>query len=505
MDQRAGPLEALERVSPTMPALTKRGFLGSFAVLSSGTACAILFSVMTSKAIAVIAGPEGIAVMGLFRTLGALVSGTITMGFATIVNQRLSKASDQSEIDSVLGAAALLFMIQAALVLLLAVAMAAPLGRWLLGSSFTGVTAGEVRIVLAMALINVLLGLITAALNGQSDIKAITAVQLGTSVGTLLMIYPLLCLGRKGLAVNVGSGGIVGVCLGLYYIRKIYRFSPIGPWTQRWATLRGSASTSTWIIVHTLVVMGGLLTVQKILARFHGLEALGEFNASMLVIDAAILVIISPARTYILPALGRLKAEGQKHALLTRVLALGLAATTAASAVLMFGAKPTLLILFSHRFLAAADVLAILSLSLVGMSCSYCFNSFLLHKNDIGTFVIIDMTWIAAMLGGVWACGYMGLSVSSMAWSYTGSCVLSATLYAWVCTRRYGTNLLTRGNLKLGLGSFAWLCAAFQVSHDPSLLRQGAFIGVSLATAWTLGLFRQLNEWLEFERTVVHG
>lgn len=482
-----------------MTALPKDRLLAAFSVLSSATLFAVVFSVMTNKAIALLAGPEGIAMMGLYRTLGAFVSGTITMGFATIVVQRVSNARDQSEIDSVLGAASLLFLIQAALVAVVAIVAAEPLGRWLLGSSFTGVTPVEVRLVLAMALVNLLLGLVTAALNGQSDIRPITTVYLATSVSSFLLIFPLLALGRKGLAVNVGSGGIVGACLGLYYLRKLFRFSLSGAWARKWATLRASVSTSVWLIAQNLAVLGGLLSIQKVVGRSHGLEALGGFNAAMLVVDTAVMAIMSSARTYTLPSLGRLSDEAQKRALLSRVLALRVVAATAVSAALIFGARPVLTILFSSRFADATDVMTILGFSLVASSFSWSYNSFLLHKSDMRSYVLIDMAWIASMYLAVWTCGFLGLSVNAMAWSYTGSCVLSAALYAAFCRRRYGFSLLTGENIRLGGGCVVWLSAAYVAAQPRSLLWPVAFLCVSAAAAWTMGLVQRVSGWLELD------
>lgn len=481
----------------------KDRLLSAFSVLSSATLLAIVFSVMTNKAIALFAGPEGIALMGLYRTMGAFVTGTIAMGFATIVVQRVSKARDQDEIDSVLGAASLLFFIQLAVVALAAAAAAEPLGRWLLDASFSGVTAAEVRVVLAMALVNLALGLVTAALNGQSNVRPITIVYLSTSLSSLLLIYPLIQLGRIGLAVNVASGGIVGVCLGLYFLRKIFRFSLCGPWSQKWAMLRGAASTSYWLIAQNMVIMGGLLALQKAIIRAHGLEALGGFNAALLIVDTIIMAIMSSARSYALPALGRLSEEGHKHELISRVLALRVVAATAASGFLIFAAKPVLTFLFSRKFSTAADSVAILSLSLVVLSYSWSYNSFLLHKSEMRLYVIIDMIWIAAMILAVKACGVLGLSLNSMAWSYTASCVLSAAMYALVCTRRYGRGLLSGENAMLGAGCFAWLLAALLVSHSPSFIHQGAFLCVSLAAAWTAGLGGRVNEWLQADRAMV--
>lgn len=496
-------MEALGLEKPALPALPKDRLLASFSVLSSATLLSIVFSVLTTKAIAVFAGPEGIALMGLYRTLGSFVTGTILMGFGTIVVQRVSKAREQGEIDAVLGAASLLFLIQLTTVGLLGFTAAEPLGRWLLGSSFTGVTATEVRIVLAMALVNLLLALVTAAINGQSNIRAITTVYLATSVSSLALIYPLLGLGRVGLAINVGSGGLVGACIGLYFLRKIFRFSLGGSWALKWATLRASVSTSFWLISHNLAITGGLLGVQKIVARSHGLEALGGFGAALLVIDTAIMAIMSSARTYALPALGRLNDDGQKHSLMSRVLALRLLATTAAAAFLIFGAKPALMLLFSRRFLDSSEVMAILSLSMVFMSYSWTYNSFLLHKGDMRAFVIIDMLWIVLMLAAVKLCDFLGLSVTAMAWCYTGSCIVSAALYAVFCSRRYGFSLLTGHNIRLGGACIAWLLASFLVARNPSLPLQGAFIGLSAAAAWMLGLVDRMRGLLQMDRCAI--
>jgi len=91
-----------------------RRIISALSLLSSTTFLAVVLSIGTNKMIAVFAGREGMGLMGLYRSLGALVTGSLSFGMIHLLAQRVSTARPGKETEGVLGAATLLLAVQAA-------------------------------------------------------------------------------------------------------------------------------------------------------------------------------------------------------------------------------------------------------------------------------------------------------------------------------------------------------------------------------------------------------
>lgn len=414
--------------------------LRSLGLLSSSAVLATIFSVLTSKLIAFYAGPEGIALMGLYRGLGSWVTGALTLGYGVILTQRMAAARSKEESNTVLCGSALLLCFQFGAVMIIAGLLARPLSAWLFQST---AQIQVVRLVLAMALVNLVLQMITALLRGQPEAAPTSFLQLATACASLAMIYPLLGFGDLGLAVNVGSGGLVGVPLGLFFIWKRFRPAlPADALSRGWRFLKGSTTQSLWLILSLVFTSGCLLAAQSVVNDGYGLEALGSYNAALLIVDSGVVILMSSARTYLLPAMGKITDNEQLEIFFARSTGIVLLVMIGAGIVLAVGAPLLMWALFSSKFVAASELLRIFAISLAGQGVVWSFNTFLLHKSDVRSFVLIDVAWAALLITSVWMCAWLRLPLSSVAWAHAFSWSVAAALYVIYTTRAYGTRLM---------------------------------------------------------------
>ena len=415
--------------------------LRALGLLSSSAVLATLFSVLTSKIIAVYSGPEGIALMGLYRGLGSWVTGALTLGYGVILTQRMAAARSKEESDTVLCGSALLLCLQLGAVMILAGFLARPLSAWLFQSTEHVLV---VRLVLAMSLVNLVLQMITALLRGQQEAAPPSFLHVATACASLAMIYPLLGLGARGLAVNVGSGGLVGVPLGLFFIWKRFRPAlPTDALTRGWRFLKGSTTQSLWLILSLVFTSGCLLAAQSVVNAGYGLEALGSYNAALLIADTGVMILMSSARTYLLPAMGKISDPEQLEIFFSRSTGIAVLLMIAAGLFLAFGAQMLTRALFSSKFVAAAELLPIFAVSLAGQAVVWSFNTFLLHKGDIRSFVLIDLAWAAMLFATVWLCAWLRLPLATVAWAHALSWSASALLYIVFTRRAHGSGLLS--------------------------------------------------------------
>lgn len=422
--------------------------LRALGLLSSSAVLATIFSVLTSKLIAVYSGPEGIALMGLYRGLGSWVTGALTMGYGVILTQRMAAARSKEETDTVLCGSALLLCFQFGAVMIMAGFLARPLSSWLLQSTDQ---VQVLRLVLAMALVNLVLQMITALLRGQQEAAPTSLLQIATAGASLAVIYPLLGFGDRGLAVNVGSGGLVGVPLGLIFIWRRFRPAlPADALSRGWRFLKGSTTQSLWLILSLVFTSGCLLAAQSVVNAGYGLEALGSYNAALLIVDTGVVILMSSARTYLLPAMGKISDPVQLEVFFSRSTGIVLLIMVAAVFFLAFGAPILMWALFSSKFVAAAELLPIFACSLAGQAVVWSFNTFLLHKGDIRSFVLIDVAWAALLVAMVWLCARLRLPLSAVAWAHALSWSAAALLYIMFTRRAHGAGLLSLRHFRRG-------------------------------------------------------
>lgn len=416
--------------------------LPALGLLSFSAVLATAFSVATNKLIALHAGPEGIALMGLYRGLGSWVSGALTLGYGVLLTQRMAAVRSKGESDAVLCGSALLLTLQAGAVLVLACFLARPLSSWLFQSALPGQVL-VIRLVLAMAFVNLALQMITALLRGQPSVGPTSLLQLATASASLAVILPLLKLGEPGLAVNVGSGGLIGVPVGLYFVWRLFRPAfPEDAVSLGWSFLKGSTTHSLWLILSVLVTSGCLLAAQSSVNAGYGLEALGSYNAALLIVDTGVMILMSSARTYVLPALGKMTDTAQQERLFAQSTGIVLLLTIPVGGILAFGAPYLIRALFSAKFGLASELLPIFGVSIVGQAVVWSFNTFLLHKGDIRSFVLIDVAWAVLLLAAVSLCSRQGLPLTSVAWAHALCWTISGLVYVVYTTRAYGTRLM---------------------------------------------------------------
>jgi len=416
---------------------------------SSASLAAIILAVVTSKIIALYAGLEGIALLGMFRSLGGIVSGVLALGSGTVLMARVSNASSTKEAGETVSAFLLLLVFQLPVVAVAALFFADPITKGLFGESAGG-RSGEVRLVLMMGFVNLALQTLTAVLRGQGNLKQSARVQLATAFASLLFIFPLLSLGDAGLAVNVGSGSVLGTCLATFYIWRAYGVALIvGSLARRIALLRNTLRPSLQVMFQSIVLIGSTLAIQSIINKHYGLQNLGAYNAATMVLDTAILILMSAMRSYLLPQLGKIQDSAGKDEFFSQMLATMLILATAAAIPMIFCSKYIVWALFSKQFADTGALISIYGLAMIGQVLVWSFNTYLLHKNDVAVFVLLDSLWALGYVASALACAKLGLPLKAVAWAFVLTGFIHAGFYALLTVRAHGSGLFSGRSVRL--------------------------------------------------------
>lgn len=469
-------------------AVGERRLLAALGLSGSAALVTVALGVATTKIIALVAGPAGIALMGLYRYLGALVTRSLLLGLDTTIVQRISTAGDAKTSSGTVGAAFLALVLQGIAVAGIGLVLARLIGQWLFGTDATAAQVVEIRVVLAMAYVNLVMQMMSAALGGRAKVGKVAWVGIAAAVVTLLVIYPLLQLGSVGLALNVGSGSVAGAALAVLFVFRTYAASWVGARVvDYWRVLASMLARSAFLILHPLVTVAAMLTAQSMVHGRYSFEGLGAYNASMTIIDTALMVIMASARNFVLPSLGQIEDPEERARVVNRVLRLNLILASAATLATTAGAPLIIPVLFSGRFDKAIEILPPFSLALVGQAFVWSYLISYLHHARYRLFFALDLTWAAVYVGATALAVGRPAPLAAAAWAYSGSYWISGILYTVVAVRVFGARMLEAASLRLGSLALLGTLTACLVQRLGSWPLDVAVLGVGLAAlGWAL-------------------
>jgi O-antigen/teichoic acid export membrane protein len=463
-----------------------RSIIRAFRVTFGASILSIVFGIGTNKITALVAGAEGIALIGLFRNLTNFISGTLSLGSTNVIVQRISTTASDEEARVVVRATARFFLLQTVVLIAIAIGVPRQLSSWLFG---TTAHVSDVRVALLMVIGVLALQLVLEMLNGRALVEKVSKVNIFTSALTLITVYPLLRLGPIGLAMIIGFTCFFGAALGARYVWRVYGLS----WSQFDSRSRAgifrTIPVSFFVTLRTVACTGALLAVQSIVNRHYGTSALGLYNAASTIESTAIMLLMSAMRSYYLPILGQIADPVEKSAFVNRILRVLLLFLLPGGVALVFTARYVIWLLFSKTFVDAANFAAVLGMSMVAQAYLWCYGFFIIHKANYRLGMILDVAWAGIYVGGALLCLHFDLPLIAVPCVYLGSYCIYAVCYIVASRMLYHTGLITVGNALLGPGVLAIIGGAFFVARHGVVAEIGyglAVVAVAVALLRTL-------------------
>ena len=206
----------------TTEQISYRKIIPSFGVMSSVALLTTLFGVITTKIIALYGGPEYIGIFSLYQKLSGVIVPVLSMGAITIIVQRISVAKTQEVISKILYTSRYLLAIQVIFGVLVAGILSEPIAKLLFNNEIYNQYILSVRLVIIMSIIILISRSIISIINGRVELKKISIINLSMASVTMVSSYFLISYGDIGLSLIIGSGSVVGIMVGLYFMHKVY-------------------------------------------------------------------------------------------------------------------------------------------------------------------------------------------------------------------------------------------------------------------------------------------
>lgn len=320
----------------------------------------ILVGLLRMKVAAVLLGPAGVGLIGLFTNIVATATGVAGLGVGTVGTRQIAEAAGQGDPGRV-------WMVRRALFwLTLGLAMLGGLVFWLLRDVVAervlndASLAGELGWLSIAVVLSVAAASQNALLNGMRRIGDIARVSVGSALlSTVGAILALWWWGRGGIVAYVLAAPVASFLLGHWYVSRLPRAAPA---QARWPELSGQWRTMLQLgfafMVAALAGTVGQLAVRTLVQRELGADALGHFQAAWAISMTYIGFVLGAMGTDYYP---RLTAVIQDAAAVNRLVneqtevALLLAAPVLLA---MLALAPWVIrLLYSAEFVEAVEVL----------------------------------------------------------------------------------------------------------------------------------------------------
>ena len=396
-----------------------RQILRSSSIIGGSSLLNILFSLVRTKALAVLLGPSGVGLVALLVTLMTTVSSVAAMGLGTIATRQVAAAAARDD-------AIELHIVRRAVfwaTLFLAVVGAASI--WLLRELVAARVLADQSLANEVGWLGLGVGLTVAAgsqgalLNGMRRIGDMARLSiLSGLVSTILGLFALWLWGRNGLIVFILSAPFSSFVFGHCFVSRLPRphtqTLPLPVLMGQWRTLfrLGAAFMLTGVIWNF-----GHLIVRSLVQRELGADELGHFQAAWAISMTYIGFVLQAMGVDYYP---RLSSSMHDHDAANKMVneQTEVALLLGGPVILaMLGLAPWVIkLLYTSEFAAAASILRWQILGDILRVAAWPLGYVILAAGDGRRYLLMESFAVSVLVAGIWlGLPVFGLEITGMA------------------------------------------------------------------------------------------
>lgn len=398
-----------------------RTILRSSSIMGASSVLNVVFGVLKMKVAALLLGPAGVGLIGIYQNLLQTAAIVASLGVGTAGTRHIAAAQGQGDAVAVALTRRALFWGTLALAVL-GGAVFALLGDWIAAHVLREPgLASEVRWLALGVALTVAAGSQSALLTGLRRIGDLARIQIGSAaIATALGVAALWLWGRGGLLAMVLVVPAATFAQGLWYTRRLR--SPASraatPWPQLAAQLRALVQLGAAFMLSGMVNTLGQLAVRSIVQRDLGADALGQFQAAWGIGMLYLGFVLGAMATDYYPRLAATMAEPEAATrLVNEQTEVALLLCGPALLVLLGTAPWVIRLLYSPAFAPAADILRWQLLGDVLKVMSWPLGFVLLAAGAGKTFIVAEALGIGVFIA-VTALGTKPLGPIAAGWGF---------------------------------------------------------------------------------------
>lgn len=425
--------------------------LKSSALIGGSSVLTIGFGVIRTKAMAVMLGPAGFGLMGLYSSIVDLALAVASMGISSSGVRQIADSAastDETRIARTVLVLRWIAMVLGVLGAVLVVVLSQPLSTLTFG---TAEHAGAVALLGLAVLFRTITGGQGALIQGLRRIHDLALMGiLGGAIGALTTIALVYLLGEKGIAPSLVGAAAVGLVISWWFSRRVKIARP----SLSRGNIRQEAvailKLGAAFMVSGLIMMGASYAVRAIVLRMEGLEAAGFYSAAWTLGGLYVGIILQAMGADFYPRLIPAADDNPKCNRLVNEQARVSMLLAAPGVIATITFAPLIIAIFySADFSKAIEVLRWICLGIAMRVITWPMGFIIVAKNRQVLFIAIDSAWCVANIGLTWLCvTSFGVSGAGIAFfvSYMFHGVILYPAVRWLSGFRW-----SKENLKGGI------------------------------------------------------
>jgi PST family polysaccharide transporter len=399
--------------------------LRSSSIAGGAQAVSLVLGMVRNKLVALILGPTGVGLIGLYDSVISTVGTLSGLGVGASGVRQVAEAhgsGDNVRLGRTAKALRRISWATGLLGLLLMVVLSQPLSQWAFGGRGH---ATSIAILGLALLFSALANGYTALVRGTRRIGDLARMQILSSLAGLVISVGLYTgLGERGIVPVLLVSAILSLGFAGWFARRIELAQVVLDWRSTLQEAWGFVRLGLAFVLSGLIVAGVGLTTRAWILRDLGIQANGLYQAAWSISGAFAGFVLAAMGMDFYP---RLTAVAKDHNAVNRLVSeqteVGmLLALPGLLATIVF--SPWIIrLLFSQEFREAADLLPWFALGILGRVISWPLGFIQLAKGAAAWFVATEMVFNGLHLLFIWL-GLRWLGLLGVAVAFTA-------LYAW--------------------------------------------------------------------------
>lgn len=457
----------------------------------------ILIELIKSKFIALLLGPTGVGIQGLYTSAISLIQQATSCGLSTSAIRNVAEANesdDKTRIGFVVTALRRLVWLTGLFGMFVVVAFSSVLSKISFGDSKHVVPFIIISITLLLGQLNVGQKVI---LQGTRHIKYLAkCTAIGVTIG-LIVCVPLYYLwGIDAIVYNIIISYITALSLSWYYSTKISVTKVKQSWKKTFAIGKSMLMMGAVLTLTHLMTTASGYALRSFIRLWGGVEAVGLFTAGYVIMNQYAGLVFSAMATDYYPRLSAINSDNYKcKDVMNKQGEIGLLLLSPLLVIFIIFVPIVIELLYSSKFLLVCNYVVWCSFGMIFKLISWVVSFVFLAKSETKLYAFSELYAGLYMLG-LNLVGYKYGGLSGLGMSFSLGYFIYMLQVGLLARKRYGLKF-SSDFVKLFFVQCSMIIMAL-ISHQIIGSRYIYIIGSFLCLISILFSLKELNNRLNF-------
>jgi antigen flippase len=380
--------------------------LKSSAIIGGSSLLNIAIGIVRTKAMAMLLGPSGVGLMGLYASITDLMVNIVGMGINSSGVRQIAEAVGSGDTERIARTATVLRRVSIFLGLLgavLLVIFAGPVSTFTFGNDQHTFAVTLLSLSVLFSTVSAGQGALIQGMRRISDLAKMGI--LGTLFGTIISIPMVYFFGEEGVAPSLVLVAAMTILTSWWYSRKIPISAPSITVSQLRQEAAGLLKLGFAFMASGLLMSGAAYVVRLIVVRNVGYDAAGLYQSAWTLGGLYIGFILQAIGTDFYPRLTAIVSDDSECNRMVNEQAYVsiLLAGPGVIATLVF-APLVIALFYTPKFQGAVEVLRWLCLGMALRVISWPMGCIIAAKGAQNFFMFSEVAWTIVYLSLAWVC-----------------------------------------------------------------------------------------------------